>query len=178
MLKTKENKIKKESILNGLADVLAHGLKTGKEAVVGIDANGKRIGINYGSRNRVSIKGLEKSIITIHNHSDNTPFSSRDLKNFIRNDNEKIMMIIGHDETIYSLEKDGKGHYYYRGNNASLTQKYGQLKGKKSPIYKEWHEKSEKKIVTPEVARKERCHQAMKKTAPMYGLIYNRENKK
>jgi len=100
------NKNQRRAARKGIQAVLAHGLKTGNEAMVLIDSEGNRIdGMPTGTPWGVGVDPdlAESAEILIHNHPPSTPFSAPDVAQLFVLPNLKHMLVIGHDGTLYRL---------------------------------------------------------------------------
>lgn len=83
-------------------------LSTGNEAVLAFDKNGNRQGsMLKGTKNHIpdTIRIINSEThLTIHNHPNSDSFSGNDIKWFAKG-NEKHMVVIGHNGTIYKMSK-------------------------------------------------------------------------
>jgi len=103
------------TILEAHNTILVHGHETGNERVIVIDRHaGEIIADEVGSNGQVKWrinKSYKGEIITIHNHPQNTPFSTKDLFTFNDIRQTRIMCVQCHNGAIYSLYKPAQLKY-------------------------------------------------------------------
>jgi hypothetical protein len=104
----------KAGLAKALTETLEHGLKTGKECLLHIDATtGKSIYSKVeGTANSVVFpqalvdfldKAASNSVISIHNHPSSSSYSAADLSVTSRYKSISHLFVVGHDRTRYVL---------------------------------------------------------------------------
>ncbi len=92
----------------GIAECLAHGLKTGNEALILIGADGKKVdGTIPGSKYSVNPDDelVQKSVASIHNHPGSRPCSFADVMYLLFENKHEHMFVIGHNGTLYTMSR-------------------------------------------------------------------------
>lgn len=162
----------RQASVKGISQVLKHGLKTGNEAIVGYDKEGKSIdGMPTGDNNSCSATAVihPDTHITIHNHPSSSSFSDGDLIVLMKNPG-KHMMVVGHDGTIYKLTKPD--NWVDKGYSSSVIEKsYLKVRDRLMPKY-------QPKVLKGEIssfeAWKAHSHDIVTELAKGFGLDYQR----
>ena len=168
----------KISLAKALTETLQHGMKTGNECLLHIDANtGKSIYAKVGGvANKVEfpqdlIELLERakpnSIIQVHNHPRSSCFSLDDIKNLVYYDSLKAISVMGHDGTRYVMSI-GKGQ---RIDLSTLKNKYHTFKKKHFDYF--YNQVISGKM-TEQQAWKEHSHRIVMDLVEEYGWEYRR----
>jgi len=161
-----------------MREALQHGLKTGTECLLSIDAKtGESVYSKIeGTSNEVTFpqsladflnNAAPNSIISIHNHPSSSSFSGADLSTMSRFESISYMTVIGHDGTRYVVNI-GQG-----------------LRPTRKEISAEWEAAHDKyfdyfnnKVVSgeldPKDAWKEHSHLIMQEVAKKFGWEYRR----
>lgn len=100
------DKVHDETIL-ALTGAQLHGRLHGTERLIGMDEEGQMIFSRDGTKDRVSVDGLElnKAFITVHNHPSSSVFSVMDLHVFNDFESQRHMAVIGHNGDIFLISK-------------------------------------------------------------------------
>jgi len=107
-----------------IGEVLAHGLKTGNEALVLIGEDGKKVdGTIVGTKDEVRPDEalVDESKISIHNHPTSSPFSRQDIYYLMLDNRHDHMFVIGHDGTMYRMSRTAQTEEH---DPWSFNQKY------------------------------------------------------
>jgi hypothetical protein len=158
--------------------VLEHGKKTGNETLSHVNvADGKDIGIKLnGNSTSVTFTpelilhlryAPERSIISIHNHPNNSSFSPADMDIACRYNSIKAMTVKAHDGTIYSLDI-GQGKRY------SKTQLNNSFEYFRDQKYDDYYDQVVNKGRDMNDAWKEHSHEIITAMAAINGWDYRR----
>lgn len=168
----------KISLAKALTEALEHGLKTGTECLLHIDARtGKRVYSKIeGSSNEVvfpqSLINLlnqadSNSIIQIHNHPRSSSFSVEDIGNLVVRESMNTISVIGHDGTKYVLSM-GSGK---RVDWITLQKDYKTFQKK---YFNYFRDQVISGKMTNQQAWKEHSHRIIMDLAEKYGWEYRR----
>jgi hypothetical protein len=168
----------KISLAKALTEALEHGLKTGTECLLHIDARtGKRVYSKIeGSSNEVvfpqSLINLlnqadSNSIIQIHNHPGSSSFSVEDIGNLVVRESMNTISVIGHDGTKYVLSM-GSGK---RVDWITLQKDYKTFQKK---YFNYFRDQVISGKMTNQQAWKEHSHRITTDLAEKYGWEYRR----
>lgn len=168
----------KIGLAKALTEALEHGLKTGKECLLHIDARtGESIYSKLeGTRNKVALpqslidllnQAKPNSIIQVHNHPRNSSFSVDDIGNLAVRDSINTISVIGHDGTKYVLSM-GSGQ---RVDWRTLQKEYNTFNKKHFDYFCNQVVSGK---MTEQQAWKEHSHRIVMDLAEKYGWEYRR----
>lgn len=168
----------KAGLAKVLTEALQHGLKTGKECLLHIDAKtGESVYLKVeGTTNQVVFpqslidfldKASPNSIISIHNHPSSSSFSSADLIVMSKYKSISHIVVIGHDGRRY-IAKVGQG-LRPTGEEISLEWKAAHDKH-----FNYFNNKVGRGELSPEDAWKAHSHLIMVEIAEKFGWEYRR----
>ena len=101
-----------------------HGLATGNERLIVLDAEGKVLSDTKGDYESVSDLGAVDSpdaFVTVHNHPRSASFSEADIRLFLSTAMSH-MVVIGHDGTIYTASKRPNTKKISRWENGDMPE--------------------------------------------------------
>jgi len=168
----------KTGLAKALTEALEHGLKTGTECLLHIDARtGESIYSKVGgTSNQVVLpqslidllnQAKPNSIIQVHNHPRSSSFSVEDIGNLAVRDSINTISVIGHDRTKYVLSI-GSGQ---RVDWGTLQKEYNTFKKKHFDYF--YNQVISGKM-TEKQAWKEHSHRIVMDLAEKYGWEYRR----
>ena len=162
-----------------LSEALEHGLKTGKECLLTLDAEtGKTVYSKVvGTAEKVTFppdlvnllqQAAEGSIVLVHNHSNSAAFSADDIERLADFKALKGLLLVGHDGTQYYVGTTTKTMGL---NRMSLRVDYHRFM---TLYFGKYQNLIAEDKVTKAEAMKEYSHQIMQALARKYGLEYVR----
>jgi len=168
----------KTSLAKALTEALEHGLKTGTECLLHIDA---KTGDSVYSRIEGTINEVvlpqslidfldnaaPNSVIQVHNHPRSSCFSVDDIRNLVYYDSLKAISVIGHDGTRYVMSI-GKGQ---RIDWSTLQKEYNTINEKHFDYFCNQVVSGK---MTEQQAWKEHSHRIVMDLAEKYGWEYRR----
>jgi hypothetical protein len=168
----------KTSLAKALTEALEHGLKTGTECLLHIDA---KTGDSVYSRIEGTINEVvlpqslidfldnaaPNSVIQVHNHPRSSCFSVDDIRNLVYYDSLKAISVIGHDGTRYVMSI-GKGQ---RIDWSTLQKEYNTINKKHFDYFCNQVVSGK---MTEQQAWKEHSHRIVMDLAEKYGWEYRR----
>ncbi len=168
----------KIGLAKALTESLEHGLKTGKECLLHIDARtGESIYSKVGGTSDKVVfpqslidllnQAKPNSIIQVHNHPRSSSFSVEDIGNLAVRDSINTISVIGHDGTKYVLSI-GSGQ---RVDWSTLKKEYNTFKKKHFDYF--YNQVISGKM-TEKQAWKEHSHRIVIDLAEKYGWEYRR----
>jgi len=168
----------KTGLAKALTEALEHGLKTGTECLLHIDAStGKSVYSKVGGtinqvmypQSLIDLLNHAKpnSIIQVHNHPRSSSFSADDIGNFVVRKSINTISVIGHDRTKYVLSI-GSGQ---RVDWGTLQKEYNTFNKKHFDYFREQVLSGK---MTEQQAWKEHSHRIVVDLVEEYGWEYRR----
>jgi hypothetical protein len=168
----------KTGLAKALTEAIEHGLKTGTECLLHIDANtGKSIYSKVGGTSNEVVfpqslldllhRAEPNSVIQVHNHPSSSSFSVEDIGNLAVHDSINTISVIGHDRTKYVLSM-GSGQ---RVDWGTLQKEYNTFNKKHFDYF--YNQVISGKM-TEQQAWKEHSHRIVADLAEKYGWEYRR----
>lgn len=96
-----------DQVFQYVADARQYGLESGKENLIAFRDDAVRTSRSFGESNYVMIpdQSMENSTGTVHNHPSSSSFSLVDIDLFLKWENQKIMLVVGHNGNMYVMKK-------------------------------------------------------------------------
>jgi len=168
----------KTGLAKVLTEALQHGLKTGKECLLHIDAKtGESVYSKIEGTAKAVVfpqslvdfldKAAPSSIISIHNHPSSSSFSGADLNVMSRYKSISYLVVIGHDGTRYVVKVG-------QGLRPASTEILAEWKAAHDRHFNYFNTKVASGELKPEDAWKEHTHLIMQEVAEKFGWIYRR----
>jgi hypothetical protein len=168
----------KTGLAKALTEAIEHGLKTGTECLLHIDANtGKSVYSKVeGTINKVVFpqslidfldNAAPNSVIQAHNHPRSSSFSAEDIGNLVVRKSINTISVIGHDRTKYVLSI-GSGQ---RVDWRTLQKEYNTINKKHFDYFCNQVVSGK---MTEQQAWKEHSHRIVMDLAEKYGWEYRR----